>query len=476
MLACGVLPCECPPGLPADSVRMTSRIQIFTTALVLSHLLLLLPVVHSQATAAGPSDIFRSLPGEEVTIRAKQQEKAGDVYQLRGDVEISYRQFTLRADQITYNAATGDVEAEGRVVLDGGPHDEHIEASRAEYNIRTESGKFHDVLGSIGARAKGRNVVLTTSNPFLFHARLVEKSGRNRFIVHQGSVTTCTLPHPKWSFNAEKIDVVVGNDAKMYHANFRIFSLPILYFPYATHPVDNLGRRTGFLVPTFGQSSRKGFIMGESVYWAINRSMDTTVGAEYWSRRGWAQHADFRARPSDKSYVDFRYFGVLDRGDPNTGQDQGGQDVRLDAELDLPHDYRAVTSINYLSRFVFRLAFSESFTQAVNSEVKSNAFISKNWNGYSFNVLASRYQNFQSTTPGDEIKIIHAPSIQASSIEKRILGSRAMFSFDSAVEGVSRREPDFVTNNLVGRFDLHPRIALPLLLKVWSIRPEVGIW
>ena len=54
--------------------------------------------------------------------------------------------------------------------------------------------------------------------------------------------------------------------------------------------------------------------VGDSFYWAINRSMDATVGAEYFSKRGWSQRGEFRARPSDTSYVDLNFFGVIDRG------------------------------------------------------------------------------------------------------------------------------------------------------------------
>jgi LPS-assembly protein len=462
---------------------MTSRIRIFITAFAWSHLLLLPPLVHAQAPARPATAQVEAAPapagfaqGEEVTIKAREQEKQGNIYTLRGDVEIDFRTYILRADEIIYNEETGDVEANGSVVLDGGPHDEHITANRATYNVKTDDGKFYDVLGSVGTKVRGRSVMLTSPNPFLFHAREVRKSGRDRLIVIGGSVTSCALPHPKWTFNAEKIDVVVGQDAKMYHANFRLFTLPIFYFPYSTYPVDNLGPRSGFLIPQLGQSSRKGFIFGESYYWSINRSADTTIGAEYWSQRGWAQHGNFRARPSQNSYIDFRYYGVLDRGDPNTHQDQGGEDASLDAEFQMPHGIRAVTNLNYLSRFVFRLAFSETFTQAVNSEVKSDAFLSKHYRGYSFDLMASRYQNFQSTQPGDEIKIIHVPSFETSSVEQRILGSRIMFSYDVAAEGVSRREPDFVTNNLLGRFDIHPKVAIPMILKGWSLRPEFGLW
>lgn len=481
---------------------MTPRIRLVITATLFSHLLLVLPLVTSQTTPASERPKFappgvqtpmpaepeqqptsaRSsgnslgniMPGEEVTIRAQQQEKDDNIYRLKGDVEIYFRNFVFRADEMEYNAETGDIKATGNIVLDGGPRNEHISATSATYNIQSENGVFNDVVGSIGIRLKGKNVVLTSSNPFIFTGKRVNKTGRDRFVVHQGSVTTCELPNPKWTFEAEKVDVVVGEDAKLYHSNFRIKGIPIFYFPYVQHPVDNLGRQSGFLIPTIGQSSRKGFILGESFFWAINRSMDTTIGAEYYSERGWAQHANFRARPSDRSYINANLFSVLDRGAPNTGQDQSGQDITLNSELDLPRGYRAVASINYLSSFLFRLAFSESFTQAVNSEVKSVAFVSKNFSGLSFNAFASRYQNFQSTARGDQILILHMPTFELSSQERPLFG-RLMGSFDTTAEAVSRREPDFVTSTLVGRFDVNPRIALPLVLKGWSLRPEIGL-
>ena len=61
----------------------------------------------------------------------------------------------------------------------------------------------------------------------------------------------------------------------------------MFYFPYATHPVEKV-RQSGFAIPNLGTSSTQGKILGESVYWAIDRSMDLEVGAQYYSLRGWA--------------------------------------------------------------------------------------------------------------------------------------------------------------------------------------------
>src|SRR5207237_6605787 len=171
-----------------------------------------------------------------------------------------------------------------------------------------------------------------------------------------------------------------------------------------------------------GEASRKGTTLGESFYWALNRSMDALIGAEYFSHRGWAQHGEVRARPDATSNLDLRYFGVLDRGTHVGGVlvDQGGEEVRGTAESVVPLAGRGVADLDYLSSFLYRLAFAENFSQAVNSEVKSVAFASRTINGFSFDALGSRYQNFESTTSGDLVTILHAPTIEGSVSERQL--------------------------------------------------------
>jgi LPS-assembly protein len=473
------------------ALPMISRTRFIITTAFFCHLLLLPPLVTSQllvpALGRGvvderqdtkPSTSPDSPPGsddEEVTIRAAEQEKDGPVFRLRGQVEIHYRTFILYADEITYNSATGDATLEGHVVLDGGPSDEHIQASHGTYNIRTEVGRFYDVIGTTGLRLRGGHTLLTSSTPFAFTGKLVEKTGPDHYVVHDGTVTTCELPKPKWIFSARKVVVDVGGNAKIYNSTFRIKGMPIFYFPFATHPVEHLGRQSGFLIPNFGNSSRKGFIAGESVYWAIDRSMDATVGADYYSLRGWAQHGEFRARPSETSYVDLNYQGVIDRGIGSPPVKQGGENARLNAQATFGHNFRGVANIDYLSSFVYRLAFNEVFTQAVYSEVKSQIFLSNTTRGFSYNAVTERYQNFESTQPGDVITILHAPSFDLSSVEKPIAHSPLYGAFDFAAEGLSRSEPSFRTGNLLARLDLNPSVSLPLRFRSWSLRPELSL-
>ena len=486
---------------------MITRYRIFITAAFACHLLLAPGIVTSQtlppaaasdgttitapasspATVPGPPTAAAGQTEEEVTIRAVQQEKDGSIYHLRGAVEIDYRTYILHADQVTYNADTGDSEVEGHVTLDGGPYDEHVEASHGTYNIRTQTGTFYSVIGTVGLQLRKSRYVLATSNPFAFTGKIVEKHGPDHYLVRQGTVTTCDLPHPKWQFNARRIAVEVDGSAKIYHSDFRLMGMPIFYFPFVTHPVQKQQRQSGILIPSFGNSSTKGKIAGESVYWAFNRSMDATVGGEYYSKRGWSQRGEFSARPSETSYVFFNYVGVVDRGIGSPRQNQGGEDARFLAERRIG-TFRGVANVDYLSSFVFRIAFTDVYTQAIDSEVRSQIFLSNTTNGFHFNALAERYQNFEVCNPATEtnagcttltqtelIRVLHTPSLFLSGEERQLGNTPFYWSFESAAEGLQRRQIGFRTAPLVGRFDLALSLAMPVQWRGWSLRPTLTL-
>ena len=471
---------------------MTLRTLRIITLAILSHLLLAVPAFTSQLPTAAASTGSGAAPTQEVIIRAQQQTRSGDtqhpVYDLDGDVEISFQGYIMRAEHVTYHEDTGAVDATGRVTFDGGPHDAHLVAGRASYNVKQETGSFYDVTGTFGAIVRGSTVVLTTSNPFLINGRVVRKVDSNRYIVEHGSITSCAEQRPTWTFNAQKIDLVAGEDAKLYHSSFHLLRVPIFYFPYAKAPASQMSRSSGFLLPVIGESTTKGFIFGDSFFWAINRSNDLTVGAEYLSSRGWSQTMQYRARPSENSSLEVHYFGVMDRGVDVTNeingtkqtvhQKQGGEEATL-VGSNSHGNWREAGSVDYLSSFLFRLAFSPTYTQAVNSEVRSNAFVSHNLNGFSLNLNTERYQNFyqnpSNTGYWEQIKLMHLPAVDFSSLERPIESTPLRWSVDASGGGIQRSEPGFVTANLVGRLDVHPRVALPLQWKGWNLRPEVSV-
>ncbi len=420
------------------------------------------------------------------TICAIQQEEEGDVYKLHGAVEIHYGTFILRADEATYNSDTKEATATGHVALDGGPNDDHIRATRGTYNLELETGRFYDVTGTTGLRFRADRLILTSTAPFAFTGKIVDKTSPDHYVVFDGTVTTCELPHPKWQFDARKVIVDTGGNAKIYRSTFLLHGLPILYLPYATHPVEKDSRQSGFLMPSIGKSSTKGYVLGEAYYWAISRMMDATLGAEYFSLRGWSQRGEFRVMPGEKSYLDLYYFGVMDRGIGSPPLKEGGENVRLNSGVILNNGLRAVANVDYLSSFLFRLAFNEVFTQAVFSEVKSQGFLSKSTEGYNINGFVELYQNYLSTTPGQIVKISHLPSFDASSVDEHLGHTPFYWGFDVSGAGLSRSEPELCSTSsltpvcslpfrtgLLGRFAASPDISLPLQFRGWSLRPEL---
>ena len=490
---------------------MTLRNRFLITAAVLCHLVLVPPLVTSQlppadagaaARSGAPAEKSATAPttpcalaaaeqkekGDVHTICAIQQEEEGSVYKLHGAVEIYYEGYILRADEATYNSDTREATGTGHFALDGGPNDDHIRASHGTYNLALETGRFYDVTGTTGLRFRGNQVILTSTAPFAFTGKIVDKTSPEHYTVYDGTITTCELPHPKWQFDARKVIVDAGGNAQIYRSTFLVHGIPMLYFPYATHPVEKESRQSGFLMPSVARSSVKGNVVGDAFYWAINRMMDATLGAEYFSLRGWSQRGEFRARPSETSYVDFNYFGVIDRGIGTPPLKEGGENVRLNSAGTFD-GFRAVANVDYLSSFLFRLAFNEVFSQAVYSEVKSLAFLSKSTDGYNLGGFVERYQNFLSTTPGQVVTISHAPSLDFSSMGQKLGRTPFYWSFDSSAAGLSRSEPQlgtcggffqsctpaFRTGNLVERFDLNPAISMPLLFRGWSLRPELTL-
>src|SRR5580658_10327586 len=189
------------------------------------------------------------------TICAIQQEMIGSIYKLHGNGEIHYGTYILRADEVTYDSDTGEATAAGHFRLDGGPNDDHIRASHGTYNLVAETGVFYDVIGTTGIRFTGNRVVLTSTSPFSFTGKVVEKTTPEHYLVYDGTITTCELPHPKWKYDARKVSVDVGGNAKIYRSVFMLHGLPVLYFPFATPPVEREARETRFLVLSAGHSS-----------------------------------------------------------------------------------------------------------------------------------------------------------------------------------------------------------------------------
>jgi LPS-assembly protein len=429
---------------------------------------------YPEAVPVGPVE-----DGDLVRINSNTQSERDKVYILDGAVDITYRDRELRADHVEYDSNTGDVTATGHVVLTGGRNNERIVASHGTFNLKSETGRFYDVSGAVGLtppRPGAVAKIYENSNPFLFTGKLVVKTGPESYDIYAGSVTSCLLPKPDWLFTASHF-AVANDEAKGYNSTFHLLGLPVFWFPYVNHPTDPKERETGFMIPTPGRSSTKGLTLEEQFYLVLNRSMDLTIGASYYSSIGWAQDATFRYKGTGLDFVKFHYTGVLDKRAPS--ENQGGEDALLMLRHDFAPDTRLAANVEYLSSYIFREAFSDNFNQAVTSDIVSTAYLTHETAGYEFAVLVDRYQGIkliaQGTLPQEQVHILHTPTFSVGATRHTLGDTGIEWSFDTSVSGLKRTQPYFETGGVVERVDLHPEIARPFHPGGWSLIPTVGL-
>ena len=411
---------------------------------------------------------------------ARRQSRVGDTLFLDGDVVAYYRDYVLRADKVVYHQATSELEAEGHLQVSGGPEDVFIEASHGDMRLNMHTARFYSVSGSLGVRQAGRSTVYSTPNPFLFSGRVLLQTGEGKYRVIDGSMTNCRLPKPDWVLISHSIDLANGN-ASAGRTFFKFLGVPLFYLPYLRHPTDTSGRESGLLIPVLSNSSIKGFVIGEQVYWAISRSMDMVVGAEYFSKRGFAPNGDFRYKGPGLDHLTARWNGLIDRGvetvvSPGVTNlvNQGGVDIYADGRKDLSPSTRIAGNTEFLSSYLYRLVFNDNYWQAVSSEVQSNVSLTHTHNGLVPSVSMERFQTFASPSEGDEVRILHLPNLRFDVVNEPLGASRVYWGLGSSLDFLARSEFEFHARN-VGRMDLYPHLSLPLSSAGWSVVPEVAL-
>ena len=437
--------------------------------------------------------------GVPVRWEARHQNWVGNTLTLDGDVVFHYRNYILKADKVVYNQSTSQLEAEGHLEISGGPTDVLINASHGDMRLNMHTARFYNVTGSQGIHRGGRSAVYSTSNPFLFSARVVLQTGEGNYRLIDGTMTNCRLPKPDWKVISRSIKLEDGT-ASTTNSFFQFLGVPLFYLPYLRHPIDETGRESGLLIPVVGNSSIKGFIAGAQVYWVISRSMDMVIGAELFSRRGWAPNGDFRYKGRDLDHLVVRWNGLLDRGvmqqigntyaasgvqSTNGAADhlpgpvgyqlvnQGGVDIVAQGRKDLTPRTHAAGTVEYLSSYLYRLVFNDNFTQAVSSQVTSNASLTHAHNGFVPSISLDRFETFASSTNGDEARIFHLPSLRYDVLDRPLGASPLYWGLGSSASYLSRSEPRFHARN-VGRIDLYPHLSLPLSAGGWSAVPEIA--
>jgi len=419
----------------------------------------------------------------EIWSRGPQQ-KRGDFFIADDDVDIHFGDERLQADHVEYNEKTSESVARGHVRFDY--NNEHLEAEEARYNVSTGHGTFTNVRGTIKIERRANPMILISQNPLYFQAPEVERFPGDIYLVRRGWITICDPQHPTWQFYAPHARIRLDKSIALVNANFRLYRVPLVWLPYATAPAGEKIRQSGFMLPVIAQSNSKGFVLGDALYLAPRPWFDATMGAELLTKRGSAERGEFRARPFENTSIKYTYYGVIDRGIQEPGangttflEKQGGHQQQVEVQSLLPNGWRFVADVNELTSLTFRLAFADTFGDAITSEVRSATFLTNNFRGFSLNFAYLTDKTFLSipvtsattgiTTPAVSVSLRNAPEALFSSVEQSPWQKLPFyFSFDASAGAVHRQDDTPLnTPEFVQRTEFAPKVTVPLHFGAW---------
>jgi LPS-assembly protein len=392
-----------------------------------------------------------------------------------GNVDVRYGIYRMQADEIVVYEADNKIVAKGSVVFDQGD-DQRITGASAVWNYKTKLGTFEDATGFTNQTNDGTILYFT--------AERVERVSLDTIVVTKGTFTACEEAVPKWSFTSERATIRTNDKLRLKNAKFRVKNIPLLVVPFASIPIKEKDRSSGFLTPTVSYSKRKGLRLSTAYYQTLGDSADVTFRGDVYTARGLGYGLDVRTRANSRSYFNFGFYAVKDRifGDKASASnpDQGGSLIFADGVHYFSNGFTAAADVRLTSSLAFRQEFSDGVQQIISPIELSQVFVNKSWNNYTLNVLA-RSQVI--SIPNVREKTRNLPSI---SFDKRpsMLSflDGVYFSFRSSAEGVSRREEvddlalyrqmaggdPVVTPSLSQRLDAYPEITVPFRTKYFN--------
>lgn len=297
-------------------------------------------------------------------------------------------------------------------------------------------------------------------------ADLLEFQGENRMRLTNATYSTCSAEDPDWYARVAELDldydreVGEGRDATVVFKN-----VPLFYSPWISFSLNNK-RKSGFLAPTFGTSSKSGLEFTLPYYWDIAPNMDATISPRLMSKRGVQINTelrylnyDYQGRahvewlPNDRLADKSRYGYSLYHLHPNLG-----------------HGFSGMVNVSGVSDGTYLRDLSTRITQASQGNMLRQGVLSYGgwWGSASINVQT--YQTLQDPAlPPVSKPYQRLPQLTVVSNRPEFFGGTA-FAFNG--EYVVFDHP---TLDTARRMTLYPQLSLPLQTPAWYVTPKIGL-
>ena len=241
-----------------------------------------------------------------------------------GNVVITQGKATLKADKVEYYRDEGRAIATGNVILtdpNGGVH--YAEAVTLEDNF---------------ARALAEQAISKLADGSWVSADKLDFQQEKSSTFKTSRFTPCNCDFlegetPAWELRSSSTRH--DTESKMvYHDNVRmhIFSIPVMYFPFLSHPDWTVRRQSGLLPPRISFSTDLGTTYSQSFYWVTGETHDLEITPKYFTNNGDALELNYRQR-WDQSNLDARIIGGRLNTYKKDREDVGGIDATFTTML-----------------------------------------------------------------------------------------------------------------------------------------------
>lgn len=341
---------------------------ISTHLLIYSSTHLLLITGHSFAEA---------LP---TTIKSDLLEYKAGIYTARGGVLISQENRTLTASEVTLDNNTGDVTARGNVELVDG--DNVLSSDGLRINLRTNYLRIDK--GSIFIKEDNYHIDGNT----------IERLSQDRFRIKSAAFTTCDGSPPCWRFKGRNINIHLNHMLKARGVSFSIRDVPVFYLPYIALPILQ-ERQTGFLIPRVGYNTGEGLKINSAFFWAISRSQDATLYADYYGKKGWGSGLEYRYILSDDTRGQFNGYYINDIQVERTRWN-----IKYNHRQRISEDLSAKLRVNYLDDKTLFKDISEDIGERLQRTQDSDLYVNRRWDASSLHLWTQYTQNLSGNNKG----------------------------------------------------------------------------
>lgn len=392
--------------------------------------------------------------------------------EVEGRVRLRRRGQAVDADWLRYDKPTDEIRARGNVRIRQGT--DVVNGDELQFNLRTERGfidKTHYRLRKepnlTGEEVPFRPVdARGTADRILFE-------GPDRYRAQKSTYTTCGPGHEDWYVQADDLEIDKGRDVGVArHARIDFQGVPIFYSPYLSFPLHR-ERKSGFLTPHYGSTSKGGAELTVPFYWNIAPNYDATFSPRFITKRGVLLGTEFRYL--QPSFLGEARLDVLPEDRQFNREQRHAYDLRHNQRF--PYGWAGALNLQGVSddTYFTDLSTEIKFTSQVNLPREATLSHGGTWAGsgtYAFGALVQSWQTLQ-VDPAAPVVPPYRQLPKLTLTASRPDTLRSDFDFQGEFVGFDT-DTDHDFRVAANRTMVYPSLSLPLQTAYGYLTPKLG--